>query len=112
MCQFLFFIYPFVGDENSLSVVVTSQVKYHHPNDTKSGECLRNYFEDILLIIVYHFPFYESIPLLKSFYKDAFKNILICGPKSYFHHYVMVVDIAAGYYGYECAGEAIRRYRG
>jgi hypothetical protein len=24
----------------------------------------------------------------------------------------MVVDIAAGYYGYECAGEAIRRYRG
>ena len=85
---------------------------YHNPNDTRSGECLKNYFEDILLIIIYHFPFYESIPLLKSFYQDAFKNIVICGSETYSHHHVMVVDIHQGHYGYECVGEAIRRYGG
>ena len=90
----------------------SNNVTYHNPNDTRSGECLKNYFEDILLIIIYHFPFYESIPLLKSFYQDAFKNIVICGSETYSHHHVMVVDIHQGHYGYECVGEAIRRYGG
>lgn len=85
------------------------KINYHDPGDTKSGECLKKYYEDVLLIIVYHFPFYDSIPLLKSFYDDAFENILICGPESYFYSYVMVVEVGPGLYGYECAGEAIRR---
>ncbi|XP_028403619.1 uncharacterized protein LOC114526267 isoform X2 [Dendronephthya gigantea] len=88
------------------------KINYHDPDDTNSGECLKNYFEDVLLIIVYHFPFYDSIPLLKSFYGDVFKNILICGPESYFYSFVMVVEVGPGLYGYECAGEAIRRYPG
>jgi hypothetical protein len=83
---------------------------YHNPDDTKSGDCLKNYFEDVLLIIVFHYPFYDSIPLLKSFYNDVFKDILICGPEAYFHHFVMVVDVGPGLYGYECAGAAIRKY--
>ncbi|CAB4009592.1 Hypothetical predicted protein, partial [Paramuricea clavata] len=91
------------------SPVASDIVTYHNPKDTRSGECLKNYFEDILLIIVYHFPFYESIPLLKSFYQDAFKNIVICGSKNYSHHHIMVVDVGGGYFGYECVGEAIRR---
>lgn len=86
-----------------------NESSYHNTDDTKLGRCLSNYFEDILLIIVYHFPFYESIPLLKSFYKDVFTNILICGPKSYDNHYVMVIDVGGGFLAYECAGEAIRR---
>jgi hypothetical protein len=107
----MLFIHTFVGTVHpSSSSKPSNKVKYHNPNETKSGECLKNYFEDILLIIVYHFPFYESIPLLESFYQDAFKNIVICGPKAYSHHYVMVVDLGTGYYGYQCAGEAIRRY--
>ena len=84
--------------------------KYNDPPDTKSGNCLKNYFEDVLLIIVYHFPFYESIPLLKSFYNETFKNIVICGPESYSPYQIMVVDLGPGWYGYECVGEAIRRY--
>ena len=64
----------------------------------------------MLLIIIYHFPFYESIPMLLSFYNETFKDILICGPKAYSNHYIMVVDFGPGHYGYECAAEAIRRY--
>jgi hypothetical protein len=83
--------------------------KYHDASGTNSGRCLKNYFEDILLIIIYHFPFYDSIPLLESFYNETFKNIVICGPESYSQHHIMVVDLGRGYYGYECVGEAIRR---
>lgn len=64
------------------------------------------------MVIVYHFPFYDSIPLLKSFYKDAFGDILICGPETYWKSFVMKVDVGPGLYGYECLGEAIRRYPG
>lgn len=84
----------------------------HNPEDSKFGECLNKYFEDILLVIVYHFPFYDSIPLLTSFYKDAFGDILICGPESYWRSFVMKVYIGPGLYGYECLAEAIRRYPG
>ena len=98
-----------VGDLSAPVFQPPSAAQYHSRYDTKSGECLKNYFEDILLVIVYHFPFYDSIPLLKSFYKGVFKDILICGKESNAHHYVMVVDLGPGYYGYECAAEAIRR---
>ena len=90
--------------------VASSPSKYHDPPETKSGKCLKNYFEDVLLIIVYHFPFYESIPLLESFYNETFKNFVICGPKSNSLYQIMVVDLGRGWYGYECVGEAIRRY--
>jgi hypothetical protein len=55
------FIHTFVGKlVDPLPVAVfkpSNDVKYHNPDDTKSGKCLKNYVEDILLIIVYHFPF-------------------------------------------------------
>ena len=109
--QIKFLIDIFVGYFNPLAPVFKppSTRQYHSRHDTKSGECLKNYYEDILLVIVYHFPFYDSIPLLKSFYEDVFKDILICGKVSDLHHYVMVVDVGPGFYGYECAAEAIRR---
>ena len=75
-----------------------------------SGKCLKNYFEDILLIIIYHGNFYDSIPLLLSFYNETFKDIVICGPKPYPDHYIMVLDFGPGRFSYECASEAIRRY--
>jgi hypothetical protein len=116
MCQFECFIHTFVGIVHPSPAVVSSpsnDVKYHNPIDTKGGECFKNYFDDILLIIIYNYPFYDSLPLLMSLYKDAFKNIVICGSKEYSKHPIMVVNIGpgTGYYGYECVGEAIRRYR-
>jgi hypothetical protein len=107
-----FFYSFFVGNSQiTLSIPKPSSMNnYHDPADTKSGNCLKNYFEDILLIIIYHFPFYDSISLLESFYNEAFTNIVICGPKSNSQQHIMVVDLHRGYYGYECVGEAIRRY--
>ena len=96
--------------QTPVATAASNPSKYHDHPETKSGKCLKNYFEDVLLIIVYHFPFYESIPLLESFYNEAFKNFLICGPKSYSLHQIMVVNLSSGWYGYECVGEAIRRY--
>jgi hypothetical protein len=71
-----------------------------------SEELLRRY------IINYHLPrnFYDSIPLLLSFYNETFKDIVICGPKPFPDHYIMVLDFGPGRFGYECASEAIRRY--
>lgn len=107
-----FFIEHYIGkvlDASSKTATAAHNITYHHPNDTKSGQCLKNYFEDILLIIVYHFPFYDSIPLLKSLYQDVFRHILICGPKKSTQYHVMVIDLGGGYFGYQCVGEAIRR---
>ena len=57
------FIHTFVGKLVAPLPVAgfkpSKDVNYHTPDDTKSGKCLKNYFEDtcILLIIVYHFLF-------------------------------------------------------
>ena len=107
VCYFLFIIFVDDIHPTLAEPTPTSVIKYHDPPDTKSGKCLKNYFEDILLIIVYHFPFYDSIPLLEIFYNETFRNIVICGPES--QHHIMVVDLGRGWYGYECVGEAIRR---
>ena len=46
-------------------------------NDSKSS-CLRDAFSDIVLVIVYHYPLYSSIPTLTALYKKncylKFKN--------------------------------------
>ncbi len=116
MRQFEIFIRNFTGTMRpspAADFSPSGEARYHNPNDTKSGKCLKNYFEDILLIIVYHyFPVYDSIPLLMSFYNETFGDIVICGPKSDSRYNIMVVDIYRGWYGYECAAEAIRRYSG
>ncbi|XP_046861748.1 uncharacterized protein LOC124455038 isoform X3 [Xenia sp. Carnegie-2017] len=79
---------------------------------TKLQNCTRrkHYFDDILVVMIYHYPYYDTIPMLKSYYEDAFKNLIICGSEASPSHEIMVVDIHIGYYGYECIGEAIRRH--
>ena len=83
--------------------------KHRNFEDTKGGKCLKNYFQDVLLIIVYHYPFYQTIPLLMSNYQDAFPHIIVCGPRESSRFQILKVDFGPrGYFSYECLGKAIR----
>lgn len=78
-----------------------------------SRPCLRDAFKDILLVIVYNYPFYDSIPYLKALYKPAFPNLLFCGsPDDTAPPGILTVDVINGYLGYECLGRAIREHPG
>ncbi|KAL9962699.1 hypothetical protein ACROYT_G031828 [Oculina patagonica] len=82
-------------------------------NKTASKPCLKNAFRDILLVIVYNYPFYDSIPHLVALYKPAFPNLLFCGPPDKVAHPdILTVDIITGFLGYECLDRAIRKYPG
>ncbi|KAK3744385.1 hypothetical protein QZH41_002697 [Actinostola sp. cb2023] len=75
--------------------------------------CLRNAFKDILLVIVYNYPYYNSIKHFKDFYKPAFPNMVFCGPLDRSAgSSVMTVDIYRGVLGYECLGKAMRQHPG
>ncbi|XP_078382356.1 uncharacterized protein LOC144665051 [Oculina patagonica] len=97
------------------------------PNKTASKPCLKNAFKDILLVIVYNYPFYDSIPHLVALYKPAFPNLLFCGPPGTtaraFHNNlwkalttahpdILMINIIQGFLGYECLGRAIREHPG
>ena len=77
-----------------------------------SSSCLKNAFKGILLVIVYNYPHFDSVPLLTSLYKPAFPHLLFCGPPSNSSYQVMEVDIRRGILGYECLGRAIRKHPG
>ena len=49
--------------------------------EANKSVCPRNEFSDIVLVIVYNFPYYSSIPALTSLYKNAFPTIMFCGPE-------------------------------
>ena len=82
-------------------------------NRKDSRPCLKEAFQDILLVIVYNYPLYDSIPDLVALYKPAFPNLLFCGPP---HNTaspdILTVEIIQGYLGYECLGRAIRQHPG
>lgn len=71
----------------------------------------RDYFENIVLVIVYNHPHYDSIDMLRQFYGPVFPNIFICGPKSNGTHRndITQLNINRGIFGYKCLGEAIRQ---
>ena len=82
-------------------------------NEKDSRPCLKEAFKDILLVIVYNYPLYDSIPHLIALYKPAFPNLLFCGPP---HNTapsdILTVEVNQGYLGYECLGRAIRQHPG
>lgn len=78
----------------------------------QSLPCLRDAFKDILLVIVYNYPYYNSIKHFKDFYKPAFPNIVFCGPPDGKKSHVITVDVFRGVLGYECLGKAIRQHPG
>ena len=75
--------------------------------------CLKDAFKDILLVIVFNYPFYDNIPHLIALYKPAFPHLLFCGPP---HNTtrpdILTVDIIKGFLGYECLGRAMRQHPG
>ena len=80
-----------------------------------SSSCLKNAFKDLLLVIVYNYAFYDSIPHLVALYKPAFPHLLFCGPPIDTERSssdILAVDIIRGFLGYECLGRAIGKYPG
>lgn len=83
------------------------------PKNATSSTCLKNAFKDLLLVVVYNYPFYDSIPHLVSLYKPAFPHLLFCGPPDDTERSdILAVEIIRGLLGYECLGRAIRKYPG
>ena len=85
----------------------------HHGN-----KCLNHTFKDVLLVITFNFPLYQSMPLLFSMYSKAFPNIYVCGPSdskennsSLAGDAINRLPIHKGYYAYECVSEAAARYK-
>ena len=63
-------------------------------------------------MLIFHYPFYETLPLIKSNYEGAFPQIVVCGSLDSNIYDIMVVEHFKGYFGYECVGKAIRLYPG
>ena len=80
-------------------------------NDSKSS-CLRDAFSDIVLVIVYHYPLYSSIPTLTALYKNAFPTTMFCGPQRTKNYTVEAVDVNKGYFAYMCMSRAMEKYPG
>ena len=82
-------------------------------NKEDSRPCLKDAFKDILLVIVFNRPLYDSIPDLVALYKPAFPNLLFCGsPHNAAPPDILTLEIIGGYLGYECLGRAIRQHPG
>ena len=74
--------------------------------------CLRNEFSDIVLVIVYNYPLYSSIPYLTALYKNAFPMIMFCGPKKTRNYSVEAIHIHKGYFSYTCMSRAMEKHPG
>ena len=75
--------------------------------------CLKDAFKNILLVIVFNYPLYDSIPHLTALYKPGFPNLLFCGPPTNTATQgILTVDIIKGYLGYECLARAIQQHPG
>lgn len=74
--------------------------------------CLQSKFRDILLVVVYNYPYYDSIPHLTHFYRPMFPRIIFCGPPGNVSHHVTTIDVHRGILGYECLGKTIREHPG
>jgi hypothetical protein len=66
--------------------------------------------DDILLIINYHFPYYDSINLLKKIYSPYFPNIVFYGPQG--HPGIEVCNHYQGWFSYKDIGMAMQKYPG
>lgn len=74
--------------------------------------CLRDEFSDIVLVIVYNYPFYSSIPSLTALYKNAFPTIMFCGPHKTANYSVEAAHIHKGYFSYTCMSRAMEKHPG
>ena len=71
--------------------------------------CFNQTFKGVLLVIVFNYPHYSHIPLLKSLYNKAFPNMVFCGAANSSRFEVETVKLYKGYFGYDCLTRAIER---
>lgn len=64
--------------------------------------------DDVLLIITYNFPHYESVGFLRELYKPWFPNVVFYGPTP--HPEVKPVSLDRGCYAYVALADAIQKY--
>ncbi len=64
---------------------------------------------DILLVVVYNHPLYDSADLVRKFYEPVFPNIYFCGELENRTFGVHPSQINRGIYGYQCLNDAIER---
>lgn len=62
---------------------------------------------DILLIINYNHPHYESMSLIKKMYEPYFKNIVFYGPTK--HPHVNELKHHMGFFSYLCISDAMKK---
>ena len=73
--------------------------------------CHKNIFVDVLLTVVYHYDYYDSIPIQEELYKRAFPNMVFCGPRKDNNYNISIVtDVLSGVLAYQCLEMAIRQY--
>eukprot|EP00794_Sanderia_malayensis_P015378 gene15378-16961_t len=93
-----------------------SSLEWRNIERAEKPQCFKNRFKDILLVIVYHFKGYDSMPLLASLYRDTFPNIAYCGPTASEEYKIdIVLKNHGGLTAYHCLGRAVRyfpRYKG
>lgn len=65
---------------------------------------------DILLIINYNHPYYESIDLLRKIYRPYFPHIVFYGPEH--HNDVEFCDHYEGWFSYKAIAQAMQKYPG
>ena len=65
-----------------------------------------------MLVIVYNYPLYSSIPDLTALYKNAFPIIMFCGPEKAKNHTVEALPIHEGYFAYTCMSLAMEKHPG
>lgn len=68
----------------------------------------RSFGKDILLIINYNYPYYQSIPFLKKIYRHYFPHIIFYGPKE--DPSVELCKHFKGYFSYEALSLAMKKY--
>ena len=92
-----------------LSILKSRQVR----NEAKPV-CLWNEFSDVVLVIVYNYPFYSSIPALTALYKNAFPTMMFCGPREAKNvsYTVEALHIHKGYFAYTCMTRAMEKHPG
>lgn len=66
--------------------------------------------DDILLIINYNFPFYDSIKFLKDLYGPYFSHIVFYGPTE--HPEVQLCEHHEGWFSYKGIADAMQKYPG
>lgn len=106
----------YIAFQGGYDMTTNSQIiSYQCPDRRANRSCQHlEYFKDIVLIIVYNYPYYDSIPDLRRLYEPVFPKLFICGPKegNKTVENMTHVFLNKGIYGYKCLSEAIRQYPG